>query len=164
MGNLLSQPIFSGALILMALSVLAMVAVPILPGQFFIWLIALIYGLISGWSALGWPTFTALTVLMLIAGLMDEVAGWLGAKGGGASWKAILVGFVIGFIGMSLFNFPGAVLGALFGIAWVEYRKDQDWPRSLKAAAGYVAGLLGSFVIRFGIAVVMVILFVLRTG
>lgn len=99
---------------------------------------------------------------MLIAGLIDEAAGWLGAKGGGASWTAIAVGFLLGLIGMSFFNLPGAIVGALLGIAYVEYRKNKDWHQSLKAAAGYIAGWLASFVVRFGIAVVMVVIFVYR--
>ena len=99
---------------------------------------------------------------MLIAGLTDEVARWLGAKAGGASWTAIAVGFIFGAIGMILFEFVGAILGAMAGIAYVEYRKNKDWKRSLKAASGYVAGWLGSVVVRFGIAVIMVLIFAFR--
>jgi hypothetical protein len=106
---------------------------------------------------LGWGTFITLTVLMLIVGFVDEVAGWLGA-----SWTAIVVGFILGFIGMTVFNLPGAILGAVIGIAYVEYRKNKDWTRSLKAAGGYVAGGLGSFIVRFGIAVIMVVIFTIR--
>ena len=162
MSHLLSDPLLIGAFIVIGLSLIAMLAIPILPGQFIIWLTALIYALIAGWAVLGWVTFILLTVLMLMAGLLDEVAGWLGAKGGGASWTAIVVGFILGFIGMSLFNFVGAILGAVAGIVYVEYRKNKDWNRSLKAAGGYVAGWLGSLVARFGIAVVMVIIFAFR--
>lgn len=140
MSHILSDPFLTGAFIVMGLSLIAMLAIPILPGQFIIWLTALIYALIAGWPVLGWGTFILLTVLMLMAGLLDEVAGWLGAKGGGASWTAIVVGFILGFIGMSLFNFVGAILGAVAGIAYVEYRKNKDWNRSLRAAGGYVAG------------------------
>jgi len=162
MDHILSDPLLLGAFIVMGLSLLAMLAIPILPGQFIVWLIALVYALIAGWPVLGWGTFIVLTILMLLAGLVDELAGWLGAKGGGASWKAIAAGFVLGFVGMSLFNLPGAILGALIGIAYVEYRKNKDWNQSFKAAGGYVAGLLGSFIIRFGIAVLIVIIFAFR--
>ena len=162
MSHLSSDPYLIGAFVVMGLSLIAMLAIPILPGQFIIWLTALVYGLIAGWSVLGWGTCILLTVLMLIAGLIDEVAGWLGAKGGGASWTAIAVGFILGLIGMLLFELPGAIVGAVAGIAYVEYRKNKDWNHSLKAAGGYVAGLLGSFVVRFGIAVVMVIIFAFR--
>jgi uncharacterized protein YqgC (DUF456 family) len=162
MSHILSDPFLTGAFIVMGLSLIAMLAVPILPGQFIIWLAALIYGLIAGWPVLGWGTFIILTVLMLIAGLTDEVARWVGARGGGASWTAIAAGFILGAIGMILFEFVGAILGAVVGIAYVEYRKNKDWNRSLKAAGGYVAGWLGSLVIRFGIAVLMVIIFAIR--
>ena len=63
---------------------------------------------------------------------------------------------------MIIFELPGAIIGALLGIAGYEYRKSKDWKHSFKAAAGYVAGLLASFVVRFGIAVIIVIIFVIR--
>lgn len=162
MEQLLSDPFLTGAFVIMGLSLMAMLAIPILPGQVIIWLTALVYGLIAGWSVLGWGTFIALTILMVVAGLTDEVARWVGAKGGGASWTAIVAGFILGAVGMLLLELPGAILGAVIGIAYVEYRRNKDWKSSLKAAGGYVAGWLGSLVIRFGIAVVMVIIFVFR--
>jgi len=162
MSHILSDPFLTSALIVMGLSLIAMLAIPILPGQFIIWLTALVYGLIVGWSVLGWGTFVTLTVLMLIAGLTDEVARWVGARAGGASWKAIAAGIALGLLGMIVFELPGAILGAIIGIAYVEYRGNKDWKRSLKAAGGYVAGWLASFVVRFGIVVLMVIIFMYR--
>ena len=162
MSYLSSDPYLIGAFIMMGLSLIAMLAIPILPGQFVVWATALIYALIKGWSVLGWGTVILLTILMITAGLTDEVARWLGAKGGGASWTAIAVGFGLGAVGMLLFELPGAILGATVGITYVEYRRNKDWKRSLKAAGGYVAGWLGSVMVRFGIAVVMVIIFAFR--
>ena len=162
MSEILANPILTGALIVMGLTLIIMLAIPVLPGQLIIWLTALIFGLLAGWEILGWSTFILLTVLMIIAGLTDEVGKWLGAKSGGASWPAIVIGLITGFIGMLIFELPGAIIGALLGITWYEYRKDKNWKRSFKAAAGYVAGLLASFVVRFGIAVGMVVIFTIR--
>jgi uncharacterized protein YqgC (DUF456 family) len=162
MSEILASPTLTGAFIVMGVTLIIMLAVPIVPGQVIIWLTALIFGLLAGWDKLGWGTFILLSVLMIIAGLMDEVGRWLGAKSGGASWSAIVIGLITGFIGMLIFELPGAIIGALSGIAWYEYRKDKDWKRSFKAATGYVVGLLASFVVRFGIAVIMVIIFSIR--
>lgn len=52
MSHLLSDPLLIGTFVIMGLSVVAMLAVPILPGQFIIWLVALVYGLIAGWPVL----------------------------------------------------------------------------------------------------------------
>lgn len=162
MNEILANPILTVTFIVMGLTLIAMLAIPIVPGQVIIWLAALIFAFLAGWDTLGWGTFILLTVLMVTAGLTNEVGRWFGAKGGGASWSAILIGLLLGFIGMLIFELPGAIIGALLGITWYEYRKDKDWKRSFKAAAGYVAGLLASFAVRFMIAVVMVVIFAVR--
>ncbi len=162
MNQLLTDPLLIGTFIVMGLSLFGMLAIPILPGQFIIWLTTLIYALIAGWSILGWGTFIVLTALMLLAALLDGLAGWFGAKAGGAGWKSILVGFVLAALGMIFFNLPGAIIGALIGIAAVEYRENKDWKQSLKAAGGYIAGFLGSIAIRFFIAALMILIFTVR--
>jgi uncharacterized protein YqgC (DUF456 family) len=92
MAELGADPIFIGTLIVMGLSLILMVVIPVLPGQFIIWLAALVFGLIVGWAKLGWTTFILLTTLMLLAAIIDEIAGWAGAKTGGASWQGIAIG------------------------------------------------------------------------
>jgi uncharacterized protein YqgC (DUF456 family) len=72
------------------------------------------------------------------------------------------VGFVLAALGMIFFNLPGAIIGALIGIAAVEYRENKDWKQSLKAAGGYIAGFLGSIAIRFFIAALMILIFTVR--
>jgi hypothetical protein len=135
-----------------------------LPGQFIIWLAAVIYGLLAGWENLGWPVFFILTLATLIASIIDLFAGWWGAKRGGASNRAIIAGFAVGLIGLIIFNALGALIGILLGIAGYEYLEDsdRDWQRALKAAGGYLVGLLVSLVVRFFIALGMVIFFVVQ--
>jgi uncharacterized protein YqgC (DUF456 family) len=65
-------------------------------------------------------------------------------------------------IGLLLFNAFGALIGAMLGIAGFEYLQNKDWKRSFKAAGGYLGGLLVSLVARFGIGVVMIIIFAWR--
>lgn len=96
---------------------------------------------------------------LLIAAVIDELAGWVGAKTGGASWPGITIGLTLGLVGLLLFNAVGALMGALLRIAGYEYYRNKDWKRSFKAAGGYLGGLLVSLVARFGIGVVMVIIF-----
>ena len=143
----------------MAVSVVLMIVIPILPGQFLIWLAALIFGLLTDWSSLSLGAFFALTALMTIAALIDWIAGWIGARKGGASWPAIIAGLVLGVAGLIFFNALGAVVGVLIGIVGYEYWQDKDWGRSWKAGLGYLGGLLASLVVRLGIAVVMIVIF-----
>jgi len=147
---------------LMVFSLLAMIVIPVLPGQFIIWLLAMIYGFLMGWDSLGGWVIAGLTVLMLAAAVADAVAGWWGAKRGGASAKAIIVGLIAGFIGLIFLNAFGALAGILAGIVGVEYSTRREWKPSLRAAGGYLLGLLVSLVVRFFIAAGMVGVFALR--
>jgi uncharacterized protein YqgC (DUF456 family) len=149
-------------LIAMGVTLLFMIIIPILPGQFLIWLEALIFGLLAGWEVLGWGTFGVLTVIMLLAALIDAIAGWWGARRGGASWPAIATGLVVGLIGLVVFNAIGAIIGVLVGIAGYEYWQHKDGNRAWKAAVGYMTGLLVSLVVRVGAAILMIYLFAQR--
>lgn len=151
-------------LLVMIISLIMMVVIPVLPGQFIIWLAALAYGIFAGWENLGWSLFSILTLAMIVAAVVDLVAGWWGAKKWGASNKAIVTGFVAGFVGLIVFNAFGALLGIFLGIAGYEYKLDKDLNRSLKAGGGYLIGLLVSLIVRFFIALGMVVLFWMRVA
>jgi len=151
--------LLSMTLLVMAVSLGLMLVIPVLPGQFIIWLAALIYGLLAGWDTMGWPVFLLLTVGMVAAAAIDFAAGWLGAKKGGATTKAIIVGLAAGLVGLIVFNAFGALIGVLGGIVGYEYSRDKDFQRALRAGGGYLLGLLVSLIARFLIAVGMVVLF-----
>ncbi len=70
---------------------------------------------------------------------------------------ASLVG---GVIGMIVFSLPGAIIGAIGGIALVEFRRHRDWKAVLRASGGYVVGYLLSMVVEVVICLVMIGLFV----
>jgi len=158
--DLANTSLLTGTLIAMGLSLILMVVVPILPGQFIIWLAALIYGFASGWETLSGGVFFVLTILMVVAAIIDLIAGWIEASTGGASWPAIVLGLVLGLVGLVVFNAIGAIVGSIVGIVGYEYYLDGNWGRSWKAATGYLGGMLVSLVVRFLISVAMVAIFV----
>lgn len=146
-------------MLVMVVSLGLMLIIPVLPGQFIIWLAALIYGLMGGWESMGGGVFALLTVGMIAAAAIDFAAGWVGAQRGGASRQAIIIGLVAGLVGLIVFNAFGALIGVLGGIVGYEYSRDKDLQRALKAGGGYLLGLLVSLIIRFLIAVGMVFAF-----
>lgn len=159
---MVSAPMEVTWLMLMGVSLIAMLVVPVLPGQFIIWLLAMLYGFLMDWDSLGGWVIAILTLLMVLAAVADAVAGWWGAKRGGASTKAIIVGLVAGFIGLVFLNALGALAGILLGIVGVEYAARREWKPSFRAAGGYLLGLLVSLVVRFIFAGMMVGIFALR--
>ncbi len=160
---MVSSPMEVMWLWMMVFSLLAMIVIPVLPGQFIIWLLAMIYGFLMDWDSLGGWVIAILTLLMLLAAAVDAVAGWWGAKRGGASGTAIVVGLAVGFLGLVFLNAPGALLGVLLGIVGVEmFKNGREWRQAFRAAGGYLFGLLVSLVVRFFIALMMVGIFALR--
>jgi uncharacterized protein YqgC (DUF456 family) len=156
--------LITATLIAMGLSLILMIVIPVLPGQFLIWLAAVVFGWLAGWEVLGWTTFAILTALMLIGAGIDWVAGWVGARKGGASWPAIAIGLVLGLIGLIIFNAFGAVIGVIIGIAGYEYYRSRDWQRVRNAAGGYLLGQVVSLVARLALSITMVLIFVGRVS
>jgi len=122
--------------------------IPFVPGTVIIWAAAIGYGLVLGWAKLGWLAFGLITFFLLLGLVVDAVAGHFGAKMGGASWLAVFVGVVLGFILGILSSFIGSpllgcfvgLLGTFGGVLLVEYNRHKDWQVAIRATKGYVAG------------------------
>ncbi|MEM7033181.1 MAG: DUF456 domain-containing protein [Chloroflexota bacterium] len=151
--------LFTMALIAMGVGLILTIVVPVLPGQFIIWLAALVYGILTGWETFGLGAFIWLSVIMLAATIIDGIAGWIGAKKGGASWIGVTVGLIAGFVGFIFFNALGALGGTILGIMVYEYYQYNDWDLAWRAAKGYLLGTLVSVVVRVVFSAGMIVLF-----
>jgi uncharacterized protein YqgC (DUF456 family) len=151
MGELFSQSfvLFLTLFIMLVGLVLTIIPViPFVPGTVIMWGAVIGYGLLAGWDKLGWPAFAIITLIFLLGLAADAAAGHLGAKMGGASWSAVAVGVMLGFIigliatfiGTPLLGCLAGLLGTVAGVLLVEYRRRQNWQVALNATKGYVAG------------------------
>ncbi len=157
-----TDALLSITLAVMIISLVVMVILPVLPGQLGIWLAATIYFWIESRDAeieFRWGLFLILTILVLIALVLDQIAGWWGARHGGASWSGLILGLVAGIVGLIFFNAIGAILGFLLGMVGYEYFLQRDWQHAFSTAKGYLLGQLVSLVARLAIAVGMVVIF-----
>ena len=84
---------------------------PVIPGPVLIFGAALLYAVVEGFQAVGWPTIAVLGILAVVAATADIWVSSVGAKMGGASIWSVLVGLVGGTVGLVLFTLPGAILG-----------------------------------------------------
>lgn len=156
-------------LFLMALG-LIFTFIPILPGTVIIWGAALAYGQVVGWAKLGWLTLVLMTLLMLFGIVADALAGHFGAKMGGASWRAIISGAILGFILGTVFSLIATPItgclaglaGAVGGVLWVEWRRRGDWAHATRATKGYVVGSALGILAKMISGVLMVVVFLLR--
>lgn len=144
--------------------------VPPLPGTLIIWGAAIFYGLALGWSDLGWWTFGLMTLLMAVGLVADFLGGQFGARLGGASCLAIVIGTVAGFalgivgsiIGTPLVGCVAGLLGTLGGILLIERLRYRDWRSAANAIKGFVAGNAVGIMAKVTAGVLMLLVFMAR--
>ncbi len=133
-------------------------AIPVLPGLVIIWVPALVYGILTGFSWLSGGLFAGMTVLMIIGNLVDNVIMGARAREQGASWLAIAVALTAGIIGSIVFPPFGGLIAALIGLFLVEILRLKDLRRALESTRSMAVGCGWAAVVRFGIGLVMILL------
>jgi uncharacterized protein YqgC (DUF456 family) len=132
--------------------------VPIFPGLVVMWLAILVYGLVTGFASPGVVVFVIITILMLAGTLVDNFMMGIGAKQGGASWGVILIALLAGVLGTILIPPLGGIIAAPAAVYLLEYLRVRDSQRAWLALKGLATGWGLSFVIRFIIGVVIMLL------
>ena len=132
--------------------------VPLFPGIVVIWLAALGYGIAVGFNTLGTILFVVITIFMLAGTLVDNVLMGVGARQGGASWLTLGAALVAGIVGTLLFPPFGGLIATPLVVLLIEYLRSHDWSKTWIAVRGLAVGWGLSFVARFIIGVVMVLL------
>jgi len=148
-------------IVLYALGVAALVGgvagvvLPVLPGSLLLFGGALLVAWAGGFALVGWPTILLTGVLALAIWAVDWVAAALGAKVSGASRWAV-IGASLGLV-VGLFLGPlGILLGPAVGAIVLEYAKDPDFERALKAGAGTFLGFLVGSVVKVSLAFLLI--------
>ncbi len=148
------------AWVLYALGVVALLAglagvvLPVLPGSLLLFGGAVLVAWAGGFALVGWPTLTVVGLLAVLIWVVDWVAAALGAKAAGASRWAV-AGASLGLV-VGLFLGPvGFILGPVVGAVALEYWKDPDFERALKAGLGTFAGFLLGSVVKVVLAFVL---------
>jgi uncharacterized protein len=131
--------------------------IPIFPGLVVMWLAALGYGVTGGFSTAGIVIFVVITLLMIGGNLVDNLFMGVGARKGGASWLSIGVALVAGVIGTLIFPPFGGIIAAPAAVLLLEFNRVRDWQKAWQALRGLATGWGLSFVVRFGIGVVIML-------
>lgn len=139
---------------------LAGTILPALPGTVLIYAGILLGAWIDHFSRIGPVTLIVTGLLMVLAQVLDYVAGLLGAKQAGASRQALIgamlgtvVGLFMGLVGVFFMPLVGAVIGEY----WARQHGTQSIKVGLYTWAGIMVGLLGKIVIAFVMIGVFVI-------
>ncbi len=151
----LSATVLSITLLIMAVGLVGLI-VPIFPGITVIWLAVLGYGLVTGFTSLGWVVFAINTVLMVIGVTIDNVLMNAKAHKEGAAWSSLALGMVGGVLGTIFFPPIGGILAAPLVVLLLETYRQHDINKALLTLRGLLIGWGASFVVRFFIGLAMI--------
>jgi hypothetical protein len=132
--------------------------VPFFPGTFIMWLATLGYGFVTGWDALGIVFMILISLLFAFSMVVDNLLMGAGAIKGGASWLSIFIGLVFGIAGTIFFPPFGGLIAAPVAVFSVEWIRAREIKKAWKAFVGMVVGYGLAYLARFGIGVLMMLL------
>ncbi len=125
---------------------------PALPGTVLVLAGIVLGAWIDDFTRVSVGTVVFVTVLAVIAWVLDYVAGLLGARRAGASKQAI-IGAVVGTVVGLFMGLVGVLFMPLVGAAAGEYIARKDQQRAVKVGVatwlGIMAGLIAKVVIAF---------------
>lgn len=130
--------------------------VPLLPGPFLIFIAGILHTFLRPESAMSWQGIVLLSILLVLAYVVDMAAGAMGARWFGASRWGIAGVFVGGIVG--LFFAPlGFIVGPLAGGLLFElvFAKKRMAP-AVKSTWGTLLGTGVGLIARLGISIAMV--------
>jgi uncharacterized protein YqgC (DUF456 family) len=151
--------VLAGVLILVGL---AGIVLPALPGVVLVWAGILVGAWADDFTRVGWGVLAACTGLMLLAMLVDLLAGILGARRLNAHWLALvgagvgtLLGLFTGLIGLIFMPLLGAIAGE-----WAaRYREPDIARRAAKVGLATWIGMLVGTAVKISMAFLMLGLF-----
>ncbi len=130
--------------------------IPIFPGITVIWLAAIIYGAVTGFTTLGWVLIVVISILAIAGMTVDNILMNAKAHKEGAAWSTLVLGMLGGLLGTVFFPPIGGLIGAPLVVFLVEYLRQRDIHRALTTLRGLLIGWGASFVVRFFIGLAMI--------
>lgn len=145
--------------VFLVLSGIAGLMLPALPGAPLLFAGLFVAAWVEDFIYVGTGTLIVLAVLAVLIGIVDFIAGALGAKHFGASPRAV-TGAVIGAALGLFFGLPGVLLGPFAGAVIGEWSVHKDLHAATRAGFGASLGLLIAAVAKVALAFTMIGVFV----
>jgi uncharacterized protein YqgC (DUF456 family) len=131
-----------------------------LPGMIYIFVLALIFGFIDKFTNLTANELYILAGIAVLTIIIDQLAGIIGAKWGGARAKTFLYGIGGATLGIIIFPPLGVFIGLFIGILVGELMGKRSRNQAIKAATAGVIGTVTGIIINSVLAVIFIGLFV----
>lgn len=138
---------------------LAGTVLPALPGTIFVLAGIVLGAWIDDFTRVGTATVVIVSVLAVLAWVLDYVAGLLGAQRVGASREA-LIGAVLGTVAGLFMGLVGVLFMPLVGAAVGEYIARRDHGRAVRVGTATWVGMMLGLVAKVVLAFMMVGIFV----
>ena len=131
---------------------------PVFPALVVIWLLALLHGVLTGFGTLGALLFVIITALAIVGEISDNLLMSKKAREEGARWFSLAIASVAGIAGSIVFSPLGGMATALGGLFPAELISSRDHRQALAVTKGMALGWGWSFVVQFGIGLMMIAL------
>ncbi len=151
---------FSLALLVMLVGVLGSV-IPGVPGTPVVLLAAVGHRLCFGAAGANNWVLLVLGLLTLVSLLIEWLAGVVGTRKFGGTWRG-MVGALVGGVAGMFFSLPGIILGPIIGAVVFELAGGCGMDQAARAGAGTLVGWLVGSAAKVAIGVVMIGLFALN--
>ncbi len=130
-----------------------------LPGVPYLFIIAIIYGFIDHFHRLSLKELAILGALAILSVIVDQSAGLIAARYGGARGKTFLYGIAGAIIGTLIIPFFGGFIGLFIGIMIGELIRKQHHIHAIKAATAGVIGSMTGITINIVLGTIFLALF-----
>ena len=136
------------------------IVIPVLPGMLYMLIVTGIFAATDHFQHIGKGEFAILAGLTLLSFIIDHLSGVIGAKIGGASKRALQLGFIGMAVGFFIFPPLGSLLGLFLGVLGGELFQRRGQKLALRAASGSVAGAVSGTLLNLGIGLLFILLFI----
>jgi uncharacterized protein YqgC (DUF456 family) len=134
---------------------IAGVVLPAIPGSALLVVGAVLVAWAEGFTRVSGWTVALCAAIGVAIWIVDLAAGILGAKAFGASRWAVL-GAALGLLVGMFLGLPGIILGPAVGAIALEYARDPNFGRALKAGVGAFLGFVLGSAVKVSLAFVLV--------
>ncbi|HIQ02387.1 MAG TPA: DUF456 family protein [Anaerolineales bacterium] len=129
---------------------------PVVPDTPLVLAGAVLLALADGFTPADLKLLAVLLLIALVAEGLGYLAGALGARVGGASWKGVTGALLGGLMGLLLLGLWGLLVGPMVGAMLGELWAGKEGQEAAKAGLGSLLGVLGGVGIKFAAGVTMV--------